>query len=77
MGAVITSIIFLFAGGAVYAFNTESHEAKITFNRFGLEIGETETAAILLGLGVFFLGLGAVRWMMHQGALDDDEGDDT
>lgn len=76
MGAVVTGLIFLLSGALVYAYNTESHDSKITFGRFGGDLGETETVAILLGLGVFFLGIGAWRWIRSQGPLDDDEGQD-
>ncbi len=71
MGAIVTGLIFLISGALVYAYNTESHDSKITFSRFGLEIGEFETAAILLGLGVFFLALGAFRWLQKGGDAED------
>ena len=70
MQALLTGLIFLIAGAAVYAYNTESHDSKIVFNRLGLNLGETETVAVLLGLGVLFLGIGAVRWL---GSLESDE----
>jgi len=73
VGAVVTGLVFLIVGALVYAFNTESHDSKITFDRFGLEMGETETVTVLLALGVFFLGLGAFRWIRSQGPLDDEE----
>ena len=72
MGAVVTGLVFLIMGALVYAFNTESHDSKITFNRFGLDMGETETVTVLLALGVFFLGIGAFRWIRSQGPLDDE-----
>ncbi len=72
MGAFITGLIFLLAGAGVYAYNTESHAAKITFNRFGVHFNEVETVAILLGLGVFFLGVGAFRWLSGLGDEDED-----
>ena len=72
MSAIITGLIFLISGALVYAFNTESHDEKITFSRFGLEIGEFETVAILLGMGVFFLAIGAFRWI-QKGGLGEDE----
>ena len=71
MGSFVTGLIFLVTAAAVYAYNTESHTSKITFGRFGLNVGETETVAILLSLGIFFLGLGAWRWLRNLG--DDDE----
>lgn len=71
MGAILTGLIFLISGALVYAHNTESHDAKITFSRFGLEVGEFETVAILLGMGVFFLALGAFRWLQKGGAADE------
>lgn len=80
MGAVVTGLVFLIIGALVYAFNTESHDSKITFNRFGLDMGEIETVTVLLALGVFFLGLGAFRWIRSQGPLDDEQdepGDDA
>ncbi len=77
MGAVFTGIVFLLAGAAVYAYNTESHTTKITFNRFGLNLGETETVAILLGLGVFFLAVGGWKWIRTMGPLDEDEDEGT
>ena len=73
MGAILTGLIFLISGALVYAHNTESHDAKITFSRFGMEVGEVETVAILLGLGVFFLAVGAFRWL-QRGAPDEDDG---
>ncbi len=71
MGAIVTGLIFLISGALVYAYNTESHGSKITFNRFGLEVGEVETVAILLGLGVFFLAVGAFRWL-QRGSSEDE-----
>jgi hypothetical protein len=73
VGAVVTGLVFLIVGALVYAFNTESHDSKITFNRFGLDLGETETVTVLLALGLFFLGLGAFRWIRSQGPLDDED----
>ena len=59
----------------VYAYNTESHDSKITFrDLLGMEsVTEVQTVTILLGLGVFFLGLGAVRWLTQQQARQDAE----
>ncbi len=76
MGAFVTGLVFLLFGAGVYVFNTESPGSKITFSRFGLQIGETETVAILLGLGLFFCALGAWRWLRDQDPLDDEPGGD-
>ena len=73
MGALVTGIVFLLTGALVYAYNTESHDSKITFrDLLGMEsVTEVQTVTILLGLGVFFLGLGAVRWLTQQQAQQD------
>jgi hypothetical protein len=67
---LFNGLVFLICGALVYAHNTEMHDParEITFSRmFGMEaIGSTETVALLLGLGMFFLGLGAFRWMTDQ-----------
>ena len=75
MGALITGLAFLLAGALVYAYNTESHDSKITFrDLLGMEsVTEVQTVTILLGLGVFFLGLGAVRWLTQQQVRQDAE----
>lgn len=75
MQSIAVGIVFLLAGGFVYAYNTESHDSKILFARFGLNLGETETVAVLLGVGVLFLAIGAVRWLAGQGG--DEEGDES
>lgn len=79
MPTLITGIIFLLAGALVYVFNTETHDPskEITFSRtLGMEaIGPVETVAILIGLGMFFLGLGAFRWLTHQQLIEDDQGE--
>ena len=79
MGAFVTGLLFLLVGAGVYVFNTESPGSKVTFSRFGLEFGVTETVAILLGLGLFFTALGAWRWLQNQEPLDDEGpgGEDT
>jgi len=73
VGAIITGLVFLITGAFVYAYNTESHTSKITFGRFGVDLGETETVAILLGLGVLFLAVGGWRWIRSMGPLDDED----
>jgi hypothetical protein len=77
VGAIITGLVFLISGAFVYAYNTEYHTSKITFHRFGLNLGETETVAILLGLGVLFLAVGGWRWIRAMGPLDDEDEDDA
>jgi hypothetical protein len=79
---VIVGIVFLLAGAFVYTYNTESPGAKIVFrvehdNRvFG--VGEDETAAILLGLGLLLLGLGALRWLRaHRGGSASEADSDA
>ena len=80
MVPVIVGIVFLFAGAFVYTYNTESPGAKIVFrvehdNRvFG--VGEDETAAILLGLGVLLLALGAFRWLRRHAGPASEEGEE-
>jgi len=71
MGAIVTGLVFLISGALVYAYNTESTTSKITFSRFGLHVGEVETAAILLGLGLFFLALGALRFLQRSGGDEE------
>lgn len=69
-------VIFLLAGAGVYAYNTESHDSKIVLGRFGLPFGETETVAILLGIGVLLMLVGGVQWLRRRGdapAADDLE----
>lgn len=75
MGAIITGLVFLLSGAFVYAYNTESHTSKITFGRFGLNLGETETVAILFGLGVLFLAVGGWRWIREMGPMDEENED--
>ena len=87
MGNLFSGIVFLLSGALVYAHNTEMHDpaGEITFSRLlGMEaIGSTETVALLLALGMFFLGLGAFRWLTDQelGVADGDapfpSGDDA
>ena len=83
MGNLFTGLFFLLAGAFVYAHNTETHDpsAEITFSQlFGMEpIGPTETVALLLGLGVFFLGLSAFRWLSDQEllAMGDDADEES
>jgi len=70
MGNLFSGIVFLLCGALVYAHNTEMHDpsGEITFSRMlGMEaIGSVETVALLLGLGMFFLGFGAFRWITEQ-----------
>ncbi len=79
MGNLFSGIVFLLSGALVYAHNTEMHDpaGEITFSRMlGMEaIGSTETVALLLGLGMFFLGLGSFRWLTDQelGVAQGDE----
>ncbi len=72
MGAIVTGIVFLLAGAGVYAFNTESHTTKLVFGRLGLSLGEVETVAVLLGLGLFFLGLGGLQYLAANKDLDPE-----
>jgi hypothetical protein len=78
VGHLFSGIAFLLSGALVYAHNTEMHDParEITFSRMlGMEVvGPTETVALLLGLGMFFLGLGAFRWLTEQesGIAEDD-----
>ena len=80
MGILFTGLFFLLSGALVYAHNTETHDParEITFAQlFGMEaIGATETVALLLGLGMFFLGLAAFRWLSEQElmAMKEEEG---
>ena len=64
------------SGAIVYWFNTNqpNPNREITFSRlFGFdEVGAIETVAVLLGMGMFFLGLGAFRWLREQGLSSDD-----
>ena len=75
----IVGTLFLFAGAFVYTYNTESSGSKLVFrvehdNRvFG--VGEDETAAILLGIGVLMLALGAFRWLRRNTSVVEQEGD--
>jgi hypothetical protein len=75
MNSLWTGIVFLLVGASVYAYNTESHTQKITFGRWGVGkgLGETETVAVLLGLGVFFVALGAFRWLRRQETVGESE----
>lgn len=78
MGNLFSGIVFLLSGALVYAHNTEMHDParEITFSRMlGMEaIGSTQTVALLLGLGMFFLGLGAFRWLTER-ELGTEEGE--
>jgi hypothetical protein len=77
VGNLFSGIVFLLSGALVYAHNTEMHDPakEITFSRlFGMEaVGPTETVALLLGIGMFFLGLGAFRWITDQALLDEQD----
>jgi hypothetical protein len=77
VGNLFSGIAFLISGVLVYAHNTEMHDpaGEITFSRMlGMEvIGSTETVALLLGIGMFFLGLGAFRWLTDQALLADQD----
>ncbi|HCP48020.1 MAG TPA: hypothetical protein DIU15_18420 [Deltaproteobacteria bacterium] len=70
VSTVLVGLVFLISGAVVYAFNQESHDAKVVF---ALEhdhkvygVGETETAVILLSLGVFFTVLGGLKWLRNN-----------
>lgn len=77
---LLTGLAFLLSGAIVYWLNTEQHDPdrEITFSRLlGFEsIGAIETVAALLGMGMFFLGLGAFRWLSEQGFVAEEEGAD-
>ena len=80
MISAIVGIVFLLAGAFVYTYNTESHGAKIVF-RFEHDhrvwgVGEDQTAAILLGLGVLLLAQGAFRWLRRHSTVPSEEGAD-
>ncbi len=76
----IVGTVFLFAGAFVYTYNTESPGSKLVFrvehdNRvFG--VGEDETAAILLGIGVLMLAMGAFRWLRRNTSVVGQEGEE-
>ena len=63
MSKIWVGLILMVTGGGIYVFNTESHTTKITFGRLGLETGEVETVAIILGLGAFLICWGAMQWL--------------
>ena len=70
MKELLAGFSFLLTGALVYALNTEQHDPtqELTFRRlFGIDpLGSIETVAVLLGLGMFFLGLGAYKWLAEQ-----------
>jgi hypothetical protein len=77
---LLAGLSFLLTGAFVYALNTEQHDPnlELTFRRlFGIDpLGSIETVAVLLGLGMFFLGLGAYKWLAEQVAVlppDEEE----
>lgn len=70
MSTLIVGLVFLISGAFVYAFNQESHDAKLVFaiehDHKVYGVGETETAVILLSLGVFFMLLGGLKWLRNN-----------
>jgi len=80
VGNLFSGIVFLLSGALVYAHNTEMHDPgrEITFSRtLGMEaIGSTETVALLLGTGMFLLGLGAFRWLTDQELMSAEDAEE-
>lgn len=64
MSGFLTGLVFLFVGVGVYAFNTESHGTQVIFPGMSPD----QTAAALMGLGVFFTALGGFRWLRARGS---------
>ncbi len=56
--------VFLLVGVGVYAYNTEAHSGQVIFPGMTPD----QTAATLMGLGVFFTALGGFRWLRARGA---------
>ena len=78
MSTVIVGLIFLLTGAFVYTFNQESHGTKLVFaveyDHKVYGVGELETAVILLALGIFFLMLGAWKWLRNNKIEGELEG---
>lgn len=70
VGAIGTGIVFLLAGAAVYAWNTEQHDGQLVI--FGL--GPDRTPALFLALGLLFVLKGAWARMQHDDGQDGDGG---
>ena len=64
MSGFLTGLLFLFVGVGVYAYNTEAHTGQVIFPGMNPD----QTAATLLGLGIFFTALGGFRWLRARGA---------
>jgi len=64
MSGFLTGLIFLIVGVGVYAYNTEAHSGQVIFPGMSPD----QTAAALMGLGVFFTALGGFRWLRARGA---------
>ncbi|GEM_PF-1689367 len=75
MSGFMTGLVFLFVGVGVYVFNTESHTRQVIFPGMTPD----QTAATLLGAGIFFTALGGYRWLRARGAAAElaAYGDDT
>jgi hypothetical protein len=75
MSGFMTGLIFLFVGVGVYVYNTEAHSSQVIFPGMNPD----QTAATLLGLGIFFTALGGFRWLRARGAAAElaAYGDDT
>jgi hypothetical protein len=64
MSGFLTGLVFLFVGVGVYVYNTEVHTGQVIFPGMTPD----QTAATLLGLGIFFTALGGFRWLRTRGA---------
>ena len=69
MVPVLVGIIFLCAGAGVYHFNTQSHDQQLIFPN----LSPDQTVAVLFGIGVLMVCVGAVRWLRTEDAPDEDE----
>ncbi len=63
----LTGLVFLLVGGGVYHFNTHSHTGQVVFP--GLT--PDQTVAVLLGMGVLMLAVGAGRWLLRNGGEEE------
>lgn len=69
MVSVLVGIVFLCVGAGVYHHNTESHDSQIIFP----SLSPDQTVAVLFGLGVLMVCVGAVRWLTSQKSQPEED----
>ena len=69
MISVLTGMLFLVVGAAVYHVNTHSHDGQYLFPG----LNPDQTAAVLLAMGLALIVVGAARWLRANARSDETE----